>query len=296
MELATSSPSMPGAFDSSKDGSAVIDSSPRPRPDGHVVVRGVSKRFDEHEVLHDTDVTALRGEIAVVIGKSGSGKTTLLKIMGALEKPTTGAVIIDGVDIVPLDEEKLNDIRRRIGMVFQYSALLDWMTVFENVAFPLREHTPLAASDIRDRVSSKLDVLGLSDAAGRLPAALSGGMRKRVALARALILEPEIVMYDEPTSGLDPVMACVVDDLILQTRDRFGVTSIVISHDMAAAMRVADRVHLLAGGTIVASGTPRELLSGGSEQAQEFIDSSAIDAARLLREHDARLASRPERR
>jgi phospholipid/cholesterol/gamma-HCH transport system ATP-binding protein len=254
----------------------------------HVVVRGVTKRFDDHEVLRDANATALRGEIGVFIGKSGTGKTTLLKIMGALEKPTTGAVIIGGVDIVPLEEGKLNEVRRRIGMVFQYSALLDWMTVFDNVAFPLREHTQLVGGEIRDRVRSKLEVLGLSDAVDRLPSALSGGMRKRVALARALILDPEIVMYDEPTSGLDPVMGRVVDDLILQTRDRFGVTSIVISHDMAAAMRVADRVHLLADGTIVASGTPRELLSGSNEQVREFIDSSAIDADRLLREHEAR--------
>ena len=261
-----------------------------PPSENHLVVRGVSKRFDGREVLRNINATALRGEIAVIIGKSGSGKTTLLKIMGALEKPTSGAVLIGGIDVVPLDEEKLNAVRRRIGMVFQYSALLDWMTVFENVAFPLREHTKLAASDIRDRVSSTLEVLGLSDATDLVPSELSGGMRKRVALARALILNPEIVMYDEPTSGLDPVMGRVVDELILRTRDRFGVTSIVISHDMAAAMRVADRVHLLAEGTIVASGTPRELLSGLSREALEFIDSSAVDAERLLGEHEARQA------
>ena len=270
----------------------MIDSSSSAPPQDHVVVRGISKRFDHHEVLRDTNVTALRGEIAVVIGKSGSGKTTLLKIMGALEKPTSGAVFIGGVDIVPLGEKELKVVRRRIGTVFQYSALLDWMTVFDNVAFPLREHTGAAAGEIHERVSSKLDVLGLSDATGLMPAELSGGMRKRVALARALILDPEIVMYDEPTSGLDPVMAGVVDDLILRTRERFGVTSIVISHDMAAAIRVADRVHLLDEGTIVASGAPRELLSGPSEQALEFIDSSAIDTERLLREHEARLARR----
>jgi phospholipid/cholesterol/gamma-HCH transport system ATP-binding protein len=270
----------------------VIESSFSAPPQDLVVVRGVSKRFDRHEVLRDMNVTALRGEIAVVIGKSGSGKTTLLKIMGALEKPTGGAVFIGGVDIVPLGEEELKIVRRRIGTVFQYSALLDWMTVFENVAFPLHEHTELAAGEIHERVSSKLDVLELSDATDLMPAELSGGMRKRVALARALILEPEIVMYDEPTSGLDPVMAGVVDDLILRTRERFGVTSIVISHDMAAALRVADRVHLLAEGTIVASGAPRELLSGPSEQALEFIDASAIDTERLLREHEARLAGK----
>jgi phospholipid/cholesterol/gamma-HCH transport system ATP-binding protein len=255
---------------------------------GHVVVRGVSKWFGDHEVLRDASAAALHGEIAVFIGKSGSGKTTLLKIMGGLDKPTRGAVLIDGTDIVPLDEAALNAVRRRIGMVFQYSALLDWMTVFDNVAFPLREHTRLAPSDIRDRVASKLDILGLSEATERLPAELSGGMRKRVALARALILDPEIVMYDEPTSGLDPIMARVVDDLILRTRDRFGVTSIVISHDMAAAIRLADRMHLLAEGTVVASGTPRELLSGSGEQVREFIDSSAVDTERLLREHKAR--------
>jgi phospholipid/cholesterol/gamma-HCH transport system ATP-binding protein len=253
---------------------------------GHVVVRGVSKWFGDREVLRDANATALRGEIAVFIGKSGSGKTTLLKIMGALEKPTSGAVLIGGIDIVPFDEEKLKGVRRRIGMVFQYSALLDWMTVFENVAFPLREHTELAPSEIRDRVLSKLDVLGLSEATDQLPSSLSGGMRKRVALARALILDPEIVMFDEPTSGLDPVTARLVDNLILGTRDRFGVTGIVVSHDMAAAMRVADRLHLLSEGTIVASGTPRELLSGPNDLAREFIDSSAVDAERLLREHE----------
>jgi phospholipid/cholesterol/gamma-HCH transport system ATP-binding protein len=215
--------------------------------------------------------------------------------MGALDKPTSGAVFIGSTDIVPLGEEALKVVRRRIGTVFQYSALLDWMSVFENVAFPLREHTELAAGEIHERVASKLDVLGLSDATDLMPAELSGGMRKRVGLARALILDPEIVMYDEPTSGLDPVMAGVVDDLILRTRERFGVTSIVISHDMAAAIRVADRVHLLAEGSIVASGAPRELLSGPNEQALEFIDSSAVDAERLLREHEARLAREGER-
>lgn len=228
----------------------------------------------------------MRGEIAVVIGGSGTGKTTLLKILGALDKPTSGAVIFGDVDIVPLPESQLNDVRKRIGMVFQYSALLDWMTVFENVAFPLREHTRAHAAEIRDRVEAKLSVLGLAGAANKQPSELSGGMRKRVALARALILEPEIVMYDEPTSGLDPIMARLVDQLILETRERFGVTSIVISHDMAAAVRIADRVHLLERGTIVAAGAPRELLEGSNEHAREFFDASGVDTRRLLLEHE----------
>jgi phospholipid/cholesterol/gamma-HCH transport system ATP-binding protein len=255
----------------------------------HIVVRSVSKSFGETQVLRDVNATFVRGQIAVVIGGSGAGKTTLLKIMGGLDKPTSGAVVVAGLDIVPLNETKLNEVRKRIGMVFQYSALLDWMTVFENVAFPLREHSGSALAQIRERVNAKLSVLGLSEAATRLPSELSGGMRKRVALARALILEPEIVMYDEPTSGLDPIMARHVDQLILDTRARFGVTSIVISHDMAAALRVADRVHLLERGTIVATGSPRELLEGSNQHAREFFESSGVDARRLLLEHDAGL-------
>lgn len=257
----------------------------------HIVVRNVSKSFGDAQVLCDVNATFGRGEIAVVIGGSGTGKTTLLKIMGGLEKPTSGAVLIAGVDIVPLDEAALNAVRKRIGMVFQYSALLDWMTVADNVAFPLHEHTRASAAEVRARVDEKLSVLGLSEAASKLPAELSGGMRKRVALARALILEPEIVMYDEPTSGLDPVMARLVEELILETRQRFGVTSVVISHDMAAAVRVADRIHLLERGSIVTSGKPRELLAGGNPRAREFFESSGVDTQRLLQEHDAQVSA-----
>ena len=259
----------------------------------HIEVLKLCKSFGETPVLQDVNASFRRGEIAVVIGGSGSGKTTLLKILGGLDKPTSGTVLVSGLDIVPLDETELLQVRKRIGMVFQYSALLDWMTVAENVAFPLREHSRLRDSEIRERVAAKLAILGLGEAAGKYPDELSGGMKKRVALGRALILDPEIVMYDEPTSGLDPVMARVVDQLIVDTRDRFGVTSIVISHDMGTALRVADSVHLLAHGTIVASGSARELLEGESEQAREFFDASGIDAERLLREHDARAARAP---
>jgi phospholipid/cholesterol/gamma-HCH transport system ATP-binding protein len=258
----------------------------------HIVVRHVHQRFGSAEVLRDVSMSVHRGEIAVVIGGSGSGKTTLLKIVGALDKPSAGEVLIGGRNIVPLDEDELNAVRKRIGMVFQYSALLDWMTVFDNVAFPLREHTPLGERERSERVRDKLEVLGLADAAAKYPAELSGGMKKRVALARALILEPEIVMYDEPTSGLDPVMARLVDELIIESRDRFGVTSVVISHDMAAAFRVADRVHLLQTGTLVESGTPADLLETGSRALRDFFDSSGVDAARLLSEHASRAQAR----
>lgn len=260
-------------------------------PGLHITVENVSKSFGDTPVLRDVNATFMRGQIAVVIGGSGAGKTTLLKIMGGLDKPTSGAVVVGGLDIVPLGESELNEVRKRIGMVFQYSALLDWMTVFDNVAFPLREHTRATTAEIRDRVETKLSVLGLTEAANKLPAELSGGMRKRAALARALILEPEIVMYDEPTSGLDPIMARLVDQLILDTRERFGVTSVVISHDMAAAVRIADRIHLLERGTIVAAGTPRELLEGNNQHAREFFESSGIDPQRLLLEHQLRTHS-----
>jgi len=266
---------------------------PSPDATAHVAVSHVSKRFGDVQVLRDVNVTFARGQIGVIIGGSGSGKTTLLKIMGGLDKPTSGSVVVAGVNLVPLAEPALNEVRKRIGMVFQYSALLDWMSVFDNVAFPLREHTQEGPAEIRARVEAKLSVLGLADAAGRLPSELSGGMKKRAALARALILDPEIVMYDEPTSGLDPVMARIVDDLILETRDRFGVTSIVISHDMAAAVRVADRIHLLEGGRIVASGNPSQLLSGENRHVREFFESSGVDAKRLLLEHEARSGAAP---
>lgn len=256
----------------------------------HIVVQGLQKTFGESAVLTNVNASFLRGQISVVIGGSGAGKTTLLKILGGLERPTGGSVSIGGVDIARLPEPELNQVRKRIGMVFQYSALLDSMTVFENVVFPLHEHAKLNETDARAQVEAKLQLLGLADAVDKYPAELSGGMRKRVALARALILGPEIVLYDEPTSGLDPLMARTVDRLIVETRDRFGVTSIVISHDMAAALRVADCIYLLEHGVIVASGGPRELVTCDNQRVREYFESSGIDAKRLLLEHSAQQA------
>jgi phospholipid/cholesterol/gamma-HCH transport system ATP-binding protein len=265
-----------GASGSDDNGAGASD-----RPE-HIVIQKLCKSFGDFHALHDIDMRILRGNIAVIIGGSGAGKTTLLKILIGLDKPTSGRVIIDGRDMAPLGERELNKLRKKFGMVFQYSALLDSMTVLENVAFPLREHTKLRDKEIRDRVIDKLKILGLENVENRFPSQLSGGMRKRVGLARALMLEPEVLMYDEPTSGLDPITARMVDDLILETRDRFGVTSVVISHDMAGALRIADYIYLLAKGTIAASGTPRELVEGDSALAQEFFESSGIAAERLI--------------
>jgi phospholipid/cholesterol/gamma-HCH transport system ATP-binding protein len=202
-----------------------------------------------------------------------------------LEKPTRGAILVDGEDIVPLGDTAMNRVRRKFGMVFQYAALLDSMTVLDNVAFPLREHTPLREKEIIARVTAKLAELGLNDVGALFPSELSGGMRKRVGLARALMLEPQVIVYDEPTSGLDPFTTELVDDMILAARKQHGVTSIVISHDMASAMRIADMIFMLAEGHLVASGTPEELASGKSEIALRFIQASGVDlkSARVLR-------------
>jgi phospholipid/cholesterol/gamma-HCH transport system ATP-binding protein len=251
------------------------------------VVERLEKRFDKVVVLSGIDMKIARGDVTVVIGGSGAGKTTLLKILIGLDRPTSGSVRINDLDITQLSERELNKVRQRFGMVFQYSALLDSMNVLENIAFPLREHTKLKEREVRDRVREKLAVLGLEGTEERFPSQLSGGMRKRVALARALMLEPEAVLYDEPTSGLDPITSRKVDDLILETRRRFGVTSIVISHDMAGALRIADHMVLLALGKVVAAGQPRELVANGADLLREFVDSSGIAAERLLSERES---------
>ena len=248
----------------------------------HIRVEKLAKSFGNVKVLTDVDVSIRRGDVVVIIGGSGAGKTTLLKILIGLDRPTSGSIFVEGVDITKLPDRELNKVRRKFGMVFQYSALLDSMDVLDNVAFPLREHTKLREREIREKVREKLSVLGLENIESRYPSELSGGMRKRVGLARALMLEPEAILYDEPTSGLDPITSRMVDDLIVETRERFGVTSIVISHDMAGALRIADQIVLLAKGKVVASGAPRHLVGGDNELLAEFLESSGIDAERLI--------------
>lgn len=251
-----------------------------------ILVEELKKSFGATAVLNGVDMQVEKSEVAVIIGGSGAGKTTLLRVLIGLERPTSGRVVVAGVDLAALSERELNKARRKFGMVFQYSALLDSMNVLDNVAFPLREHTKLKEREVKDKVLEKLKVLGLEGTADRFPSQLSGGMRKRVGLARALMLEPEVLMYDEPTSGLDPITTRTVDELILETRDRFGVTSVVISHDMAGALQIADRIFVLAKGKVAASGKPRELVEGSSEIVHQFINSSGIATERLLAARD----------
>jgi phospholipid/cholesterol/gamma-HCH transport system ATP-binding protein len=257
-----------------------------PPAEGEVVVlRDLRKSFGDTEVLKGIDLVAKKNETTVLIGGSGAGKTTLLRNIVALERPTSGEIWVDGEEISHLSERELNRVRKKFGMVYQYAALLDSITVFENVAFPLVEHTKLGKKEIREKVEQRLRDLGLDpkNVCTKFPSELSGGMRKRVGIARALMLEPVILVYDEPTSGLDPLTSRMVDDLIEDMRERFGVTSLVISHDIASCFRIAHQAILLIEGRVVARGTPDELAKGGSEVARDFIAKSEVDVARAAR-------------
>ncbi len=254
--------------------------------EGDVPLRCVDlvKRFGDNTVLAGVSLDCRRGETNVIIGGSGAGKTTLLRLLIGLEKPTSGRVEVDGEDIAPMSEFHLNRVRQKFGMCFQYAALLDSLNVFDNVAFPLREHTRKSEKEIRDMVMAKLSALGLDPRVAKLnPAEVSGGMRKRVGLARALMLDPKIIVYDEPTSGLDPLTTRTVDEMIEQARAEFGVTNVVISHDMASTFRIAHRVHVLVKGRIVESGAPEDVAQSERADVREFIEASGVDKALLRR-------------
>ena len=247
----------------------------------HVRVEKLVKRYGDRTVLHGLDLTLDRAETLVIIGGSGAGKSTLVRHLIALERPTSGSIIIGGVDISALTEVQLARERRRFGMVFQKYALFDSMTCFDNVAFPLREQTKLHERDIRDKAMTKLKELGVEHAAALTPAQISGGMAKRVGIARALVMEPELLIYDEPTSGLDPVTSRTVDALIDEMRERFGVTSVVITHDMVSAFDIADQMAMLIKGRVVAQGTPGEVLKHPDPDVQGFIQAAGVSLTRF---------------
>ena len=262
----------------------------------HIFVDDVRKSFGATKVLKGITLHLRRKETAVIIGGSGAGKTTLLRLLIGLEQPTTGHIWVDGEDMAYLDEVQMNKMRRKFGMVFQYAALLDSLTVLDNVAFPLREHrAEMGGSAIKDKVVSMLNLLGLENKEHRMPSELSGGQRKRVGLARALMLEPQILIYDEPTSGLDPLTSRMVDDLIEETRDRFGITSVVISHDMASTFRIAHQAFLVVQGKVIAQGKPDEIARGDNEEAKAFIAASGVNTDNVSRVTDAKPSpNRPE--
>lgn len=227
------------------------------------------------EILRGVDLEVAPGEIMAVMGVSGGGKTTLLKCLGGLMRPTGGRIHIGDVELTALNETELNEQRRHMGMVFQYAALFDSLTVFENVVFGLKYHGGHSPRALREIARERLAAVGLEGTEDLRPAELSGGMRKRVGLARALATDPQVVFYDEPTSGLDPVVTRVIDNLIVSVRDRLGVTSVLVSHDVPSVLRTADQVALLNEGRIQAVGTPAEIRQSEDPVVRQFIEGRA---------------------
>jgi phospholipid/cholesterol/gamma-HCH transport system ATP-binding protein len=236
-----------------------------------VELRNVWKTFDRKPVLRGIDLALARGTILAVMGGSGTGKTVLLRIASGLIYPDSGAVSLFGVRIDRLSEEAMLPVRRRSGFVFQGAALFDSLTVFENVAFPLREHTRLSLGEITDRVHHFLGLVGLPDTDELMPAELSGGMRRRVGIARTLITEPQVVFFDEPTAGLDPTNARLVAELIVQLRTGVCDTAIVVTHDVEFAERVADQMAILMEGNFADVGTPDEIRRSPNEDVRRFL-------------------------
>jgi phospholipid/cholesterol/gamma-HCH transport system ATP-binding protein len=236
-----------------------------------IEVQGLHKSFGKHKVLQGIDLKVEEGSTAVILGGSGSGKTVLMKHMIGLLKPDQGEVRIEGENIVPLDPLELERVRRKFGMVFQAAALFDSMNVYENVSFALREHTNKSEAEMREIVRQKLDIVGLRNVEEKFPADLSGGMRKRVGLARAIVLDPKIVLYDEPTTGLDPITTDYVDEMILEAKAKLRVTSVVISHDIASSFKVADHIAFLSGGVMVEQGPPAKMRNATHPALQKFL-------------------------
>jgi phospholipid/cholesterol/gamma-HCH transport system ATP-binding protein len=240
-----------------------------------IEIRGLRKRLGGKMVLDGVDLQIRTGETVVVVGPSGTGKSVLLKHIIGLLKPDEGSIEVDGEEVVGRKERDLDGIRKQFGMLFQGSALFDSMTVGENVALPLREHTRFDDAEIARRVRERLEWVGLRALERMKPASLSGGMRKRVGLARAIIMDPKFILYDEPTTGLDPIMADVIDELIRDLQRRMGVTAVAVTHDMKSAFKIGDRVAMLFGGRIVFNGTPSEMRASADPMVRQFMEGSS---------------------
>ncbi len=236
-----------------------------------ISIENVFKAYGDRQILRDCTVRVERGETLVVIGASGTGKSTLLRTLIGLVVPDEGHVYIDGQDVHELDARGLSELRSRIGYLFQSGALINWLTVGENVALPLVETKRAPPDEIEERVQRSLDLVGLRGTRDLMPGQLSGGMRKRAGLARSLVSEPEIILYDEPTTGLDPVTAHIIDQLIIDMREKLGVTSVVVSHDMEGVYRVADRVAMLYDGRVIATGTPDDFKDAADPIVRQFV-------------------------
>jgi phospholipid/cholesterol/gamma-HCH transport system ATP-binding protein len=236
-----------------------------------IAVRSLAKKIGQQEILHGVDLEVATGETLAIIGRSGGGKSVLLKHLVGLMKPDAGEIWIQGQNIVGMNERQLGAIRRKVGILFQGGALFDSMTVEENIAFPLREAGERDPKVLRAKVSEMLEVMEMEGEQTKMPVSLSGGMKKRVGLARSIIRQPSCVLYDEPTSGLDPVVADSINRLIRRLQERFGVTSIVVTHDMKNAVHVADRIAYLHEGRIYFHGTAAELQQSSDPLIQDFL-------------------------
>ncbi len=236
----------------------------------------VTKKFGAKTVLDDVSYEIRKGEIFCIVGPSGTGKSVSLKLMIKLLAPTSGRVCVGEECVSGADSQDLPRLRSRFGYLFQSAALLAWMSVFENVALPLREKTKLSEAEITGKVMDALEKVGLGNDAELFPSDLSGGMQKRAGLARAIVTEPEILLYDEPTSGLDPVSSRMIDKLIVELNGRLGTTSVVVTHDMHSALGIADRIAMLSGGHVAAIETPKDFIKSDSPEIRSFLDAQYI--------------------
>jgi phospholipid/cholesterol/gamma-HCH transport system ATP-binding protein len=249
--------------------------------DAFIELRQVTCGYGDRIILEDVNLVVPRGKVLALMGTSGGGKTTVLRLIGGQLKPLSGQVLFDGVDIATLDDVALYALRRRMGMLFQFGALFTDLSVFENVAFPLREHLDLSETMLRDLVLMKLNAVGLRGARDLLPSQISGGMARRVALARAIALDPELIMYDEPFAGLDPISMGVAANLIRDLNDSLGATSIVVSHDVDETFQIAHHVVFVANGRIAAQGTPQAMRDSTDPLVQQFVGGLADGPVRF---------------
>lgn len=247
-----------------------------------ISLQGLHKKFKKKEVLRGLDLDIVKGETMVIIGRSGEGKSVLLKVLVNLVEPDRGKIIFDGKNILALDERERELYRRRFGVLFQGAALFDSLSVEENVAFGLRRLKHYPEEKVRRIVREKLALVGLKNVESLAPSELSGGMKKRVALARAMAMDPEVILYDEPTTGIDPIMADAINELIIELQRRLHVTSIVVTHDMVSAYKIADRIALLHEGRILEKGTPAQIKKSRNPLVRQFITGSSHGPIRLV--------------
>ena len=257
-----------------------------------IEIINLHKSFGKNHVLRGIDLTVEKGESMVVIGGSGSGKSVLLKHIIGILRPDAGKVLIDNVDLALLKERELYEVRKKFGMLFQMSALFDSMTVWENVGFALLRNKSMHDKEIKARATEKLRLVGLSGVENLMPAELSGGMKKRVGLARAIAHEPEILLYDEPTTGLDPIMADAINELIVEMKNTLSVTSVAITHDMNSAYKIADRIAMLYEGRIIDTGSPDEIKNTSNPVVKQFITGSAVGPIKIEGVHYERTINR----